>query len=186
MIQTKPLVWGARVTPEFRERVFRLCDALGWTEDQASDLMAVMAFETGRTFSAKARNPASSATGLIQFMAATAKSMGTTTAKLAAMTDVAQLDYVERYFLPTAKRITTLEDLYMAVLWPLAIGKPLDAVLWSAGTPAFAVNRGLDANRNGRVTKREAAAKVREQREAGMRPGNCALPPVPEKKSREG
>lgn len=183
MIQTKPLAWGARVTPEFRERVFRLCDALGWSEDQASDLMAVMAFETGRTFAAKTRNPASSATGLIQFMAATAKGMGTTTAKLAAMTDVAQLDYVERYFRPTAKRITTLEDLYMAVLWPAAVGKPLDTVLWSAGTPAFAVNRGLDANRNGKITKREAAGKVREQREAGLRPENCALP---EKKSREG
>ena len=183
MIQTLPLAWGARVTPEFRARVLALCDHLDWSESQASDLMAVMAFETGRTFSAKVRNPASSATGLVQFMAATAKGMGTTTAKLAAMTDVAQLDYVERYFRPTARRIATLEDLYMAVLWPAAVGKPLDTVLWAKGTPAFAVNRGLDANRNGQVTKREAAAKVREQLAVGLLPANCTRPP--EKKSRE-
>jgi hypothetical protein len=183
MVQTQPLAWGARVIPEFRARVFLLCDHLGWSEAQASELMAVMAFETGRTFSAKVRNPHSSACGLLQFMAATAKGMGTTTTKLAAMTDVAQLDYVERYLLPMARRIASLEDLYMAVLWPAAIGKPLDTVLWSAGTPSFAVNRGLDANHNGQVTKREAAAKVREQLAVGLLPANCT--PAPEKKSRK-
>lgn len=46
----------------------------------------------------------SGATGLIQFMPATAQGMGTTTAALAAMSAVQQLDYVQRYFKPYAAR----------------------------------------------------------------------------------
>lgn len=59
-----------------------------------------MAFKTGETFSPKERNKAgSNGTGLIQFMEATAKSvLGTSAKSLAAMSDIQQLDYVEKYF----------------------------------------------------------------------------------------
>jgi hypothetical protein len=36
----------------------------------------------------------------------------------------------------------------MAVLWPAAVGKSGDSLLWRGGTPAFVVNRGLDLDRN--------------------------------------
>jgi hypothetical protein len=62
--------------------------------------------------------------------------------------------------------------MYMAILWPKAIGKPLDHVLWAKGAPAFAVNRGLDLDKNGVVTKREASAKVRLLYAEGMLPNN--------------
>lgn len=172
MTPTKPLPWGARVSPEFRARVYRLCEGLGWSEDHAAWLMACMAFETGRTFSPSVRNPSSSATGLIQFMSATARGMDTTTATLARMSAVEQLGYVERYFRPHAARIRSLEDLYMAILWPRGIGQILEYVLWKTGTRQYLVNRGLDANRDGRITKREAAAKVRVMLAEGYAPGN--------------
>ena len=86
--------------------------------------MAAMAFETGRDkFSASSVNRISGATGLIQFMPSTAIGLGTTTAALAAMTAEDQLEYVERYFKPYRNRLNTLEDLYMAILWPIAVGK---------------------------------------------------------------
>lgn len=170
------LAWGARVSATFRERVYSLCKNLGWTEEHASWLMACMAFETGRTFSANVKNPKSSATGLIQFMSATARGLGTTTAALSAMTPVRQLDYVERYFRPNASRIRSLEDMYMAILWPRGIGQVLEYALWKTGTRAYAVNRGLDANRDGKVTLREAAGKVREQLTAGYTAGNAWAP----------
>lgn len=176
MIPTQPLAWGARVSAQFRARVYALCDNLDWTEEHASWLMAVMAFETGRRFRSDTRNPVSSATGLIQFMAATALGMGTTTKKLAAMSEVEQLGWVERYFRPNARRIRSLDDMYMAVLWPSGIGQALEYVLWKTGTRAYAVNRGLDSNRDGRVSKREAASKVREQLGAGYRSENAWIP----------
>lgn len=173
MIQTLPLAWGARVSPAFRERVYQLCDRLVWSEDHASWFMAAMAFETGRTFSPSVRNPRSTATGLIQFMAKTAAGLGTTTARLAQMTAVEQLAYVERYLAPYAARIASIEDLYMAILWPAAVGHGSESALWRVGTAAYTANKGLDSNGDGTVTKREAAAKVRRLHAEGMLPDNA-------------
>jgi hypothetical protein len=117
------------------------------------------------------RNPNSTATGLIQFMRATARQLGTSTTALAGMSAVQQLAYVEAYLRPYARRIRSLEDLYLAILWPRGIGQALNWVLWASGTQAYAVNRGLDLNRDGRVTKHEATAKVRALLEKGRRPG---------------
>ena len=176
MTPTLPLAWGAKVSPEFRARLYTVVDHLGWREERASDLMACMAFETGRTFSPSVRNPGSSACGLLQFMASTAKRLGTTTAVLSRMSAVDQLDYVERYLATQASRITGLDDMYCSILWPAAVGKTADTVLWWRGMAAFAANRGLDVDKNGRITKREASAKVREQLRLGMQPGNVWIP----------
>jgi len=62
-------------------------------------LMAIMDFETGGSFDPAEPNQAGSgATGLIQFMPKTARSLGTTTAELAQMSQTEQLVYVEKYF----------------------------------------------------------------------------------------
>jgi len=62
-------------------------------------LADVMAFETGGTFATHVPNAAGSgATGMIQFMPATARSLGTSTSALAAMTRTQQMVYVEKYF----------------------------------------------------------------------------------------
>lgn len=175
VIEIRPkrsLAWGQRVSAEFRERVFEIADQLGINPDH---LMAVMAFETGETFRPDIRNAAGSgATGLIQFMPATARGLATTTDELARMTAVQQLDFVRLYFKPYAGRLRTLSDTYMAVLWPAAIGRPDDAVLWDkASKPTtYRQNAGLDANKDGAITKGEAAAKVRSALERGMRPEN--------------
>jgi murein DD-endopeptidase MepM/ murein hydrolase activator NlpD len=163
------VAWGARVSPRFKTRVLAIAEDLGCDADH---LMACMAFETGETFSPSVRNAAGSgATGLIQFMPSIATMLGTTTTALAAMTAEAQLDYVARYFLPYRGRLRTVEDLYMAILWPAAIGKPADHVLFAAPKKTYAQNRGLDRDGDGRVTKREAAAAVRAKLVKGRRAG---------------
>jgi hypothetical protein len=45
-------------------------------------------------------------------------------------------------------------------------------VLWRKGLPAYVANRGLDLDKNGAVTKQEAAAKVRQHHAEGMLPSN--------------
>ncbi len=132
-------------------------------------LMAVMHFETGGTFSPSIRNGAGSgATGLIQFLPSTARGLGTTTAELAQMSAVDQLDYVEAYLRPYANRMTNVEDAYMAVFQPAAIGQPSDHVLFSRGSLAYSQNAGLDINGDGHITKGEAASIVRQRYEAGL------------------
>lgn len=176
MIPVLPLSWGAKVGADFRTRLYLMMDEFDWAEERASWLMAVMAFETGRTFSPSVRNPGSSAVGLIQFMAQSARDLGTRTATLASLSAVSQLHYVQRYLAPMAGRIENLDDLYMAVLWPAAIGKRSDAMLWAKGGNPYAANRGLDLDRNGRITKGEAAAKVRALLAQGYAPGNVWEP----------
>ena len=177
LIPTQPLAWGQRVSPAFRTELYAVCARLGWTEDHASWLMACIHFETGGTFSPSVRNPRSTATGLIQFMKATAQALGTSTELLGRMSAVEQLVYVEKYFQPYARQIASLEDLYLAILWPAAIGKPSHWVLWPQGVPAYAVNRGLDINRDRRITKGEAAAKPRALLAQGLLADNAWRPP---------
>lgn len=168
----RPIAWGARVSALFVERIWWTAVTLGFDPDW---LMACIAFETGEKFTANVKNMAGSgATGLLQFMPATAKELGTTTAALAQMDAEKQINFVYKYFKMQIERrgpITSLADCYMAILLPSAVGKPDNAVLFSEGV-AYRQNSGLDANRDGQVTKIEAAAKVIDKLAKGRQPGN--------------
>ncbi len=169
-VGTKPqrqLAWGRKVSQAFRDRLFEICQILGVEPDY---LMACMAFESAETFNPSIKNAAGSgATGLIQFMPSTAKGLGTTTAALAEMTAEQQLEYVLAYFWPYRGRLHTLADVYMAILWPAGIGKPDDWTLWdkTSRPTTYRQNAGLDLNKDGKITKAEAAAKVLAKLERG-------------------
>lgn len=166
-------VWGdAGPTPESLasvpgsenvSRAFKL-RVIGIARDLGTDpnfLMAAMSFES--RLDPRAVNPSSGATGLIQFMPKTAERLGTTVGALAAMTAEGQLDYVARYFAPYRGRLATLEDVYMAILWPDAIGRGADFVLFRTPSAAYAQNSALDVNRDGSVTVAEATSFVRRR-----------------------
>ena len=146
-----------------------------------NDLLAMMDFETGGTFDPATKNMAGSgATGLIQFMPDTAKSLGTTTEELSEMSRSQQLEYVDKYLKTNLEgRIgpegADISDLYMSVLFPVAVGKPDDFVLFGEGAISkkfegrYEANKGLDANNDGSITKVEAAAKVIQLRDKNMK-----------------
>ena len=147
--------------PDLKEGISRLATKYNIP---AISLLAIMDFETGGSFDPAEPNQAGSgATGLIQFMPETARSLGTTTAELAQMSQTEQLVYVEKYFDQFGYRLSggNVDDIYMAVLWPKAIGKPEGYVLFRRGTKAYGQNSGLDHNEDGTITKYEAATKVR-------------------------
>lgn len=160
------IAWGGALPPGFKTRVISITFDLAVCVDF---LMAAMAFESGETFSASVANAAGSgAVGLIQFMPSTAAALGTTSAALAAMTATAQLDYVLRYFTPYRGRLKTLEDVYMAILYPAAIGTGSGHVLFSSGTQAYSQNAGLDLNGDGSITVGEATSRVRAKYQRGL------------------
>lgn len=169
------LSWGQKLQPLERRAVVQTADRVGVPP---SDLMDCIAFESAETFSPKIRNAAGSgATGLIQFMPSTAvsyfhspeelarmsaaekKAAGLAACdKLAAMSFIEQLAYVERYFQPYKGRIKDLGDLYLAILWPRGIGKDGAYVLWSKEShpTTYSQNAGLDRNQDGTITRAEA------------------------------
>jgi hypothetical protein len=163
------IAWGAKVDAAFRHRAIAVCNALSIPVDF---LMSAMAFESAEKFSPSVKNAAGSgAVGLIQFMPSTATALGTTTDKLAAMTAVQQLDYVGKYFAPKKDRLQSLEDVYMAILYPAAIGWPSSAALFTGRSITYRQNKGLDANRDGTITVHEAAASVAAKFRKGIQPG---------------
>ncbi|SOE17596.1 transglycosylase-like protein with SLT domain [Hoeflea halophila] len=165
----KAIAWGARVSSDFKRKVVAIAARLDMNPNH---LMAIMAFETGRSFDPAVTNQTGSgATGLIQFMPATAIALGTTTTELARMDAIAQLDYVEKYLAPYSGRMKDLPSAYMAVLFPRAVDKAADYVLFRKGSKAYKLNRGLDIDGNGLVTKAEAATKVLALLVEGKRPG---------------
>lgn len=171
MNKLRRLTWGSAVSAEFRDEIFRICADFAWSDAHAEYLMACIAFETGETFNPSVRNAAGSgATGLIQFMPTTARGLGTTVEALASMSAVSQLAYVQRYFLPYYLKINSLSDMYMAILLPKYVGKSDASVLFSGGV-AYRQNAGLDSDKDGMVTKREAAAKVQAKFERGLGAG---------------
>ena len=150
---------------EFTQGVTALAKKYNVSEN---DLYAVMGFETGGTYSPSIRNAmGSGATGLIQFMPSTAKGLGTSTDALAKMTRAEQLKYVDKYLSNKGIEGGNLSDIYMSVLFPAAVGKSEDYVLFGKGAMrgytgrAYTQNRGLDLNNDGSITKVEASSKVR-------------------------
>ncbi len=99
------------------------------------------------------------ATGLIQFMPNTARSLGTTTQQLYNMSNYKQLDYVYQYYKGWAGRIRSYFDLYMITFFPAAVGKPDDYVIQSPNISASVIakqNPGFDINKDQKITVREA------------------------------
>ena len=192
------IAWGKKVSLEFVEKVKSIVKNLGMPDlTGPSDLMTCIAWESGGTFSPSVVNKAGSgATGLIQFMPATAivyfntdaeiakmsaeqkKAAGLEACKrLAAMSALEQLDYVERYFRPYKGRLKNLGDLYLSILWPAGIGKPDTYVLWDnkSRPTTYRQNSGLDVNKDGAITRAECLIKLNGMLAKGLESGNVLI-----------
>jgi len=139
----------------FRLLLLQMAERLGTDADWHA---AVMASESG--FSPSITNSIG-ATGLIQFMPATARKLGTTTDALRVMTAEEQLEWVERYYQPFAGRMHSVEDVYMATFMPVHVGKSPDNVISTEGHPVYDQNRVFDRNKDGSITNREVGATAR-------------------------
>ncbi|MGZ8505689.1 MAG: transglycosylase SLT domain-containing protein [Bacteroidia bacterium] len=120
-------------------------------------LMVVMNSESGLNH--RAVNPNGGATGLIQFMPATAKGLGTSTAALRAMTNVQQLEYVYKYLKAVGRPIKSYTDLYLSIFFPAAMGKPDTYVFKTSNLSASVIakaNPVFDLNKDGQITVKEA------------------------------
>ncbi|MFL5298708.1 MAG: hypothetical protein ACJ798_20200 [Phenylobacterium sp.] len=158
-LPVRKIAWGAKVSSAFKAKVIDIADRLGIDPDW---LMAIMNFESGGTFKSDTQNRGGSHFyGLIQAgVPVITRTFGLTVQKFRALDPVDQLDYVEQYFHPYAGKMHSLSDAYMVVLWPAAVGKADTFVLFQDPTKAYSQNSGLDADKDKKVTKAEAAAAV--------------------------
>jgi murein DD-endopeptidase MepM/ murein hydrolase activator NlpD len=91
-----PLVPGLdpRIDTKFLQSVAKIAQSAGANPE---DLLKTMLYETGGTLSPSARNKRTNATGLIQFMPATARGLGTNIDALSQMSPQEQLVFVQKY-----------------------------------------------------------------------------------------
>ena len=129
----------------------------------ANDLMAMMYSESG--LKATTVNKSSGATGLIQFMPSTAREIGTTTTALKRMSAVEQLTYVEKYLLMnkknagySANQVLDTGTLYSINFLPAYAKRE---VLSTRDDKYYSANKGLDANKDGQITKTELANRLK-------------------------
>jgi len=154
--------------PEFKPKLIRESQRRGINPDH---LLNVMAVETAGSFNPAIKNPNSSASGLIQFMADTARSLGTSTAELRKMSATKQLDYVFKYFDDFIKRgsdLSTQGALYAAV-GAGKVGRDDQSVLMTRNNPGYAGNAPTwDPNRDGIVRQGEMAIAAFSKLGAGV------------------
>ena len=114
-------------------------------------------------FNPAIQNSVTKAVGLIQFLPETnkysiLKQWGVTAGYIASLSNVQQLDYVYKYFLPAKGKIKTFEDLYLFTFFPVALGKGTSFVMQAQGVSASAVsasNPSLDLHHDGKITVAE-------------------------------
>jgi hypothetical protein len=147
-------------TPWFRAKLMQTAEALGMNPDY---LATVISFESG--FNPQSENLAgSSAVGLIQFTKPARDALGVTRDQVLGMSAEDQLDLVRRYFAPYGGRLRTLEDVYLAVLYPWGIGKSPDTRLMpreGQDSREYDQNAKLDREGKGYITVADVARKIR-------------------------
>lgn len=112
----------------------------------------------------QAVNPASGATGLIQFMPKTAKWLGTSTEELMSMSQEKQMDYVEKYLVHMKKSAGFKQNekldsgqLYALVFMP---AKAKSGNLCESNSLAYQMNEGLDMNHDGRIDNNDLSNRI--------------------------
>lgn len=147
---------NTRLPENFLNKVVEISKSLSLNPQ---DLLDVMGFETGGTFSPSKKNPQSSATGLIQFTKETAEEMGTTTEKLSKMSQLEQLEYVKKYLEGKLKNVKkeagnlfSIGQLYTAIAIPSALKQDIS---YERGTSQYEKNKIWDVNKDGKITKED-------------------------------
>ncbi|WP_299153028.1 hypothetical protein [uncultured Christiangramia sp.] len=167
MVTAKEILFGHKLSEnvlkgpvqDFVDQVRKISFELNIVPDW---LMAVIDLETGGTFDPSITNKLGY-TGLIQFGKVAAKEVGTTTDDLRKMTAIRQLRYVYKYLKKYSGRMNSLQDVYLAVFFPAAIGKPDGWVLQTSRLEAQRIakwNPLFDVNKDNRIQIWEIKKKL--------------------------
>ena len=160
------MIYKSKIPADAQIALKNLQKKFGWTDDQLDYLIACMAFESN--LNPQAVNKVSKAVGLIQFMPNICKAYGTTSDEMVKRSFTEQIPYVEKHFLPYYKRTKTLSDMYMAILMPKYIGYTENAVLFFDPKLNYKQNKGLDLDKDGKITKKEASSLVQKRYDKGL------------------
>lgn len=145
------------VDQTFLRTLAAIVDRNGWDID---GIAGVISHESRFDPAAHTPIPGQTATGLIQFIESTARTLGTTTAALRTMTALQQLPYVEKFFLRTLHSVPKRpEDYLLATFGRADLINAGDATVIDradsddpAEAERYRVNSALDSTGKGYIT----------------------------------
>jgi len=130
-------------------------------------LAKAISIETAGTFSTTIVNPLSGAVGIFQFLPSTLAGLDAGTFSTSRMTFEGQLNLFDKYLSTLGNPpIRSESDMYFAIFYPAAIGKPDDYVVgmpnvWAVSSIAQQ-NQAFDENKNGNITVGEVKAYLKK------------------------
>lgn len=144
--------------------------------DKIIDLVKVWCPQTNNKTWIARRN------GYITITGNTAERFGTSSDELRAMSDVQQLDYVEKFYSPYKGRLNTIGDVYMATFLPKFVGKPEDTIIAQKDNMDFVsksegltydkvyrYNKGFDYDKDGIIRISDVSNKVKNIYSAALK-----------------
>lgn len=146
----------ARQTPLFRWLLADMCARNGWNSDP---IVALISLESG--FKPAARNPLGTATGLIQWTNATARSYyGMTSEQIGKLTAAEQVPLIEQFFLRARIPAGAPAIQFALSLVGRPINTPPSQSLFRSGEVEYEHNKALDRDNDGHITARELGERV--------------------------
>lgn len=159
----KQVIQEQRFEEGFFPRLEQLCQDM---DMHCMSLLSVMHTETGGTFDPKVRNHYNGASGLIQFTNQTARKLHTNLPAIRRMSQVEQLDLVQKYFELIRNWNHRVDyslprDVALSVFCPVAAGRADNYVVARTGSTTYRFNSSLDFfPRDGKITSAEYAHNV--------------------------
>ena len=146
---------------EFLGKVSKVAGSLGISRNE---LLAIMAIETGRSFSPSLKNRKGSATGLIQIIERAANAIGTSTYKLKMMTRAEQMDWVEKYFQKNYKgNVKGIAGAYLAVIAPNINPRSSQDEIYKRGSHEWSINQKWHDKRTGKITLDSISEELKKE-----------------------
>jgi hypothetical protein len=149
---------------------------------RARDIIVTFAHESGYGKKAKEggfsqlAESNSGCNGLWQVCGGRRKELGITKQQVFDMTPEESVHWFGKYIelIMKERRLSkapdNLDDLYLAVFAPAAIGKSDSFAVYVKGTKAYAANPGADIIKDGKITRGEIITKIRATERAGLKP----------------
>jgi hypothetical protein len=166
------LIYEDKVPASYRsgfvKKVSDISDKIGINPNW---LMAIMYFESARTFSPSKTNNIG-CVGLIQFCPDGGKNYKTVNGKRYLISDIAKMDYskqldlVYEYYKSYTGKLKSYTDTYFVTFFPLAIGKPDDWIIQGGGFTARQIynsNPAFHQVKDGKIRVWEVKKKILEK-----------------------
>ena len=168
------------ISEAFHKRALEIADKIGCKYE---DLITVMNFESGIDPSVGSKNPKRKPVGLIQFAGSAIRALNKTYGlelskeKVIEMSELEQLDLVEKYFLMTKQGNSRLRnkkqldaaDLYSLTILPTRAGRDILCHKDEKNSKGellsyYESNQGIDVGGDGVITREDILAKLNEFR----------------------